>query len=175
VSESRRLLSVVVRRGRGGLTVEFVNDIFEEFALILVGQIQGEGEIAFPDKLDRTALDFSLPSLKVLDTYLDVLHRRHRRIKHNEGGITLLRAGAYLGEVIRRNAQREYNWVDYDEYMPRHPKLKQLIPERNAATCAFLCSEDGAMTMPLNKIGRYIEEGPENNTHYYASVECRQE
>jgi hypothetical protein len=29
------------------------------------------------------------------------------------------------------------------------------------------------MTMPLNKIARYIVDGPENNTHFYAAAEVR--
>ncbi len=155
--------------------MESINAIFEEFALAFIGQVESDGEIPFPNKLDRANLDFSLKSLKVLDSYLEHLHKSRRRIKDDEWHKTVLWGGAYLGEVIRRNAKRQYNWVDYDEYMPRHPHLQNLIPERNVATCAFLCSGAEAMTMPLNKIARLINEGPENNTHYYASVECKQE
>jgi hypothetical protein len=32
-------------------------------------------------------------------------------------------------------------------------------------TWAVLVAATGAMTMPLNRIARYIGEGPENNTH----------
>jgi hypothetical protein len=152
-----------------------INDIFEEFAMAFVGRVKSDAEIAFPKKLDRSRLDFSLKSLKVLDAYVEYLHENADRIRDDAWSKTVLWGGAYLGEVIRRNAKREYDWIDYDEYMPRNPKLRKMIPERNVATCAFLCCGDDVMTMPLNKIARFIGEGPENNTHYYASVECKQE
>jgi hypothetical protein len=153
--------------------METVNDVFEEFALAFGGELESDREIAFPKKLDRDRLDFSLKSLKVLDAYLEVLYERRDRLEDRAWHTTVLWGGAYLGEVIRRNAKREYNWVDYDEYMPHNPKLRKMIPERTVATCAFLCTDTG-MTMPLNKIARFIEEGPENNTHYYGSVECKE-
>lgn len=34
--------------------------------------------------------------------------------------------------------------------------------------------EHWAMKMPMNKIIRFIEEGPENNTHFDASAEVRE-
>jgi hypothetical protein len=154
--------------------MQFVNDIFEEFAMAFIGKVKGDGEIAFPKKLDRVQLDYSLESLKTLDLYLEHLHKSSRRIGEEEWGTTVLWGGAYLGEVIRRSAKRKYNWIDYDEYMPEHPDLQDLIPERTVGTCAFLCTGKDTMTMPLNKIARFIAEGPENNTHYYASVECKQ-
>lgn len=155
--------------------MENVNDIFEEFARAFVGRIKSDGEIAYPKKLDRSKLDFSLPSLKILDSYLAYLHKYVRSLSADEGNKSVLWGGAYLGEVIRRNAKRKYNWIDYDEYMPQHPQLRKLIPQRDVPTCAFLVTDTDAMTMPLNKIARFIGEGPENNTHYYASVECKQE
>jgi hypothetical protein len=104
-----------------------------------------------------------------------LLHRRRDELERQSWIRSVLRGGAYVGEVIRNNAKRRYDWVDYDQYMPRHPDLRRLIPERTTATCAFLCTDTDVMTMPLNKIVRFIEEGPENNIHYYASVECQQE
>ena len=153
--------------------METINDIFEQFALVFVGQFRGDGEIAFTGKLDRSRLDFSLESLQTVDSYLAYLHGRRQFPSENELQVTVLWGGAYLGEVIRRNAKRQYNWVDYDEYMPEHPRLQSILGERTVATCALLCTAT-AMTMPLNKIARFIEEGPENSTHYYASVECQQ-
>jgi hypothetical protein len=153
----------------------YVDDDFEEFALAFTGEVQGDGEIAFPERLDQDRLDFSLPSLKVLDTYLDYLHRHRRHIDEDAWHLTVLRGGAYLGEVIRRNAKRKYHWVEYDQYVSRHPDVRKMIPERSTATAALLCvPKSDVMTMPLNKIARFIEEGPENSTHYYASVECRE-
>jgi hypothetical protein len=66
-----------------------------------------------------------------------------------------------------------FTWVDYDDYIPAHPKLRGLIPERTSATCAFLVDPRGGMSMPLNKIARFIEEGKEHSVHYFAVCDLR--
>jgi len=38
-----------------------------------------------------------------------------------------------------------------------------------------LVSDVGGMRMPLNKIARYIGEGPENSTHYFVAAELSKE
>jgi hypothetical protein len=83
-------------------------------------------------------------------------------------------ATAYLGEVIRNAApEGEFQLVDYNEYMASHPELQKMIPNRTAATCAFLVRRSGAMSMPLNKIARFIDEGPDNNVHLFASCDLK--
>lgn len=37
----------------------------------------------------------------------------------------------------------------------------------------LLVSRSGAMTMPINKVVRALEEGPENDLKFYASTECK--
>ncbi len=103
--------------------MNFVDDIFEEFACAFIGRVKGAGEIAEKRKLNRKRLDFSVDSLHVVDDYLLVLHERHDQGKLDAKGdqLAVLRGGAYLGEVIRRNSDEQWHWVDYDEYMPSHP------------------------------------------------------
>jgi len=47
-----------------------------------------------------------------------------------------------------------------------------MVPE-GVGTAAVLVAATGAMTMPLNKIARYIGEGPVNYTHFYVAAEVR--
>ncbi|HEV8605455.1 MAG TPA: hypothetical protein VGQ99_08830 [Tepidisphaeraceae bacterium] len=152
--------------------MEDINPIFEEFAGAFAGEVEYPDDVAFPEKLDRGRLDYSLESLHVVDAYLDYLYEHNQGIGEEEWKKTVMRGGAYVGEVVRRNARETWMWIDYNDYMPQNPDLQQMIPDRTAATCAFLCREDGSMWMPLNKVARFIEEGPEQNTHYAASVEC---
>ena len=99
--------------------------------------------------------------------------RTEMEFKTKSGGLRSC-AGAYLGEVIRHAApDGEFRWVDYNEYMPSHPDLQKMIPNRTAATCAFLVRRSGAMSMPLNKIARFINEGPENNVPFFASCDLK--
>jgi len=151
-----------------------LNTIFNEFARALVGTVKLDGDVASPDRLPVALLDGSLESLHRVDEYLKYLHEHRDGISQLEWDLTLLRAGAYVGEVIRHAApDGEFNWVDYNEYMPEHPDLKRIIPERTSATCAFLVRRSGTMSMPLNKIARFIDDGPENSVHYFAVCDLK--
>jgi len=150
-----------------------LNEIFHEFALVFAGKAARKGQIAFPERLQRDKLDFTVESLHSVDKYLKYLHRKRKKITDEEWHFTVLWGGAYVGEVMRLNGRVEFNWIDYDDYMPDHPDLKSFIPERTTATCAFLFDGNKCMTMPLNKIARFIGDGPENSVHYYASAGVR--
>lgn len=131
-----------------------------------------EGKVAFREAIPVQQMDYSVESLKHLDEYLDVVRRRKSEVRGQDYTNTVLAAGCYLGEVIRRNTERKYAWVNYQDYFPKHPKIAALVPEGRGSG-AVLANEEGQMTMPINKIIRYIEEGPENNTHFYAQGELK--
>jgi hypothetical protein len=151
-----------------------LNDIFNEFARAFVGTVKDGTDIIHPELLNRDRLDGSVGSLHEVDRYLNSLHTIRQKLSDMDWGITVLRAGAYIGEVIRHSTPPgEFRWVDYNDYMPRHPELQPVIPERTVATCAFLVHRSGAMSMPLNKVLRFITEGPENSVHYFASCDLR--
>jgi hypothetical protein len=117
-------------------------------------------------------MDYSIGSLTYLDEYLDVVTSRKAEVTGQDYTNTVLAAGCYLGEVIRRNTERNYKWVNYQEYFPKYPKIANLVPE-GLGSSAVLANDQGQMTMPINKIIRYIEEGPENNTKFYAEGEIK--
>lgn len=145
-----------------------IDDTFNEFAAAFAGAFRDSKPICFPERLDRGQLDLSLASLKVVDAYLAYLHRHNTRLKAAEWQSTVLYGGAYVGEVIRNETNNYFHWIDYDDYMAEHPELKPMLPERTVATCAFLVDDKGAMSMPLNKIARFIDEGEENSVHFFA-------
>ena len=142
------------------------------FCEVFLGASDVEGGLAFPDRIERELLDYSLDSLHAVDRYLDLLHSRVDDLPDQQYANTILATGSYLGEVIRRNAPVEYRWVNYADYFPQHPQLMSMVPE-GVGSGAVLVAVNGMMTMPLNKIARYIHEGPENNTHFYATAEVR--
>jgi hypothetical protein len=119
--------------------MENVNDIFTEFAACFAGTLEGDGEIAHPERLDRSKLDCSVPSLKVVDNYLTYLHENRPEQMGREWVKAVLWGGAYVGEVIRRNASREYNWVDFDEFVREYPDTTRLLgEEKQLGFCALL-------------------------------------
>ena len=62
---------------------------------------------------DNKPMDFSLDSLKILDEYLESLHSDPP--ENRELLKVILRAGSYVGEVIRKNSSIQYNWLDFKE------------------------------------------------------------
>jgi|HubBroStandDraft_1064217.scaffolds.fasta_scaffold00007_65 hypothetical protein len=131
-----------------------------------------EGEVVFREAIPTERMDYSIGSLTYLDQYLDVVVSRKDEVTGQDYTNTVLAAGCYLGEVIRRNTERNYKWVNYQDYFPARPKLVSLFPEV-LGTSAILANDQGQVTLPINKVIRYIEEGSENNTKFYAEGELK--
>src|SRR5580700_10141972 len=96
--------------------MEYLDDMFSQFAEAFLGNMTGEGDIPFRNKIDTSNLDYSLNSLHLVDRYLKFVYK-HPTYSDLEHQNMVVWGGAYVGEVIRRNAVREYHWVHYDEYM----------------------------------------------------------
>lgn len=145
-----------------------INDTFATFAACFVGTRQGDGEILHPDRLERAKLNYSLESLAIVDDYLDYVHQ-HWQGQMELGLIkSMLWGGAYLGEVIRRNAPRAFNWIDYDDFVVDRPETKEeLGDEKQLASCAVLTAGD-VFTLPINELLRLLHEGPGNSLLDYA-------
>ena len=155
--------------------MESVNDIFGEFAACFVGTMEGDGEIVHPEQLNRAKLDYSLASLKAVDNYLKYLHENRPEQMGREWVKAVLWGGAYVGEVIRRNAPREYNWVDFDDFIREYPETTRLLgDQKELGFCALLTAGGGGFTLPINKMLRFIHDGPVDSVWFYASCEVRE-
>ena len=152
--------------------MRFVNDDFENFAALFAGAWLDE-DVAFPERLDRPQLDFSLESLKVVDEYLAFLHENRPERMGREWVNVILWGGAYVGEVIRRNAPRNYDWVAFEDWLAEHPEHAELLgTEKVLELCAFLTPGAGC-TLPLNKVYKFLFEGPSESVWFYAAAETR--
>jgi hypothetical protein len=156
--------------------VENINDIFAEFAACFAGTLDGDGEIVHPERLKRDKLDYSLASLKVVDEYLMYLHEHRPEQMGRDGVKAVLWGGAYVGEVIRCNAPREYNWVDFEDFIREYPDTTRLLgDQKELGFCALLTAGGGGFTLPINKMLRFIHDGPEDSVYFYASCEVREQ
>jgi hypothetical protein len=151
-----------------------VVSLVPDFCDALTGEGSVEGGLSFPKRLKSHLLDYSLNSLRVLNRYLDHLRERADEIEVQQYTNVVLAAGCYVGEVMRRLTGDKYEWVNYADYFPQQRDLAHVPEGPNAA--AVLVSADGeSMRMPLNKIARYIDEGPEHSTHYFVAAELSED
>lgn len=156
--------------------METVNDIFAEFAATFTGELEaGETDIVFPNQLARSRLDYSVSSLQAVDDYLGYLHGHRPEPMGRDWVNAILWGGAYVGEVIRRHAQRPYDWVDFDVFVQHYPDTTRLLGDRKElGVCALLTPGGGGFTLPINKMIRFIHDGPEDSVRFYAACEVRE-
>ena len=81
-----------------------------------------------------------------------------------------LRAGAYLGEVIRRNGLSDHwHWLDYEN--ARKINQRSFDQFGHCISTAYVLHQGGeSICFPLGKIHKYLENGSEDNPRYFAEV-----
>ncbi len=152
--------------------MENINCALEELAALFANGSNEGDEIISSERLDRSRLNYSLESLGAVDDYLAYLHENRPQRMAQQWDKSILRCGAYVGEVIRRNSSRSYNWVDFDLFVRDFPRSKQLLgSEKTLACCALLSVGGGQFTLPINKVIKFIHNGEEDSVWFYASAE----
>jgi hypothetical protein len=117
--------------------------------------------------LDASRLDFTVESLELVDQHLETM--RQRKLNDQEMMCFVLRCGAYVGEVIRRNAKgKQWHWLDYKGAA----KLSEEIAafEEDLGIVAILWDSDGGFCFPLEKVLKYWENGSEDSVKFFAHV-----
>ena len=122
------------------------------------------------EHLDRRRLDFSVESLKHVNDYLEAI-RKDKDVETQ--GVTrakvVLRAGAYVGEVIRKNDKKvQWRWVDYDGARQVEPKFENF--GKTIATAAVLYDGNKGFVFPLAKVEKYLNNGAEDDVYFFAKV-----
>jgi hypothetical protein len=117
--------------------------------------------------LDASRLDYTVESLAHVDDYLEAM--RKRKLEDEDYGKVVLRAGAYVGEVVRRNVpNKEYHWLDYKGAV----KINDMVKDfgEDLGTAAVLWNGEDGLTFPLGKIMKYLENGSEDSVQFFAKV-----
>ena len=140
-----------------------------------LGQMFASPEVVSDDPtpgtelLDPSRLDFTVESLGFVDDYLDQM--RKRRLE--EGGDAyyklVLRCGAYVGEVIRRNAKgKAYHWLDYKGALKINKSIADFGESLGGA--AVLWDSATGLTFPLAKVQKFLDNGREDSVQFFAKV-----
>jgi hypothetical protein len=120
--------------------------------------------------LDPAKLDFSLISLGHVDDYLDKV--RTRELSDRDRGLVVLRAGAYVGEVIRRQSEsRTYHWLGREEAIRVRPSIATMAGPV-IGTMAVLWAED-KVVFPLAKVSKFLENGRDDSVQFFAATTAR--
>jgi len=118
--------------------------------------------------LNPQQLDFSVESLKHVDEYLEII-RGDKELK-KEWNRVVLRAGAYVGEVIRRNDKKtKWQWIDLETAKTLNPEFFRSMP-KVVASAAILYNGKSGFVFPLAKVEKYLENGSEDSVTSLAQV-----
>jgi hypothetical protein len=120
------------------------------------------------ESIDVSRFDFTIASLAAMDEHLETM--RIRGVQGDDLIKFVLRAGAYVGEVIRRCAPstNHWDWVDYDQAIVIDPRLTTF--GKALGSVAMLWDRKLGFTFPLAKVGKYLQNGPEDSVRFYAQV-----
>jgi len=118
--------------------------------------------------LEPEKLDYSIESLEHVDNYPDKI--RNGNGVDDEWNKTILRACAYVGEVIRKSDKKDrWHWVDYETALKIDPE-GWCDFEKNIISCAVLYQGGKSFCFPLGKVSRFLENGREDSVKYFAEV-----
>lgn len=107
--------------------------------------------------LDPKRLDYSIDSLRHVNEFLDQI-RRDQGIEEAWPDV-VVRVGAYLGEVIRRNSTKHaWCWIDYDAAHFLDPTAVEVFG-KVIGTTAVLYSGAREFALPLEQVARYLRNG----------------
>lgn len=147
----------------------------QDQALSELGQMFASPELIADDPtpgselLDATRLDFTVESLTFVDDYLHQMRSRQLQEGSEEYCKVVLRCGAYVGEVILRNADgKTYHWLDYKGAVRINKSIADFGESLGAA--AVLWDSATGLTFPLAKVQKFLDNGREDSVHFFAKV-----
>lgn len=119
--------------------------------------------------LDPSRLDFTIESLGFVDDYLEQMRKRNLEEGSDEYYKLVLRCGAYVGEVIRRNSTRTtYHWLDFKGGL----QISKLIADfgESLGGAAMLWDSATGLTFPLAKVQKFLDNGREDSVQFFAKA-----
>jgi len=123
--------------------------------------------------LDYGKLDYSLESLKHVNEYLKKA-REMKTIDRDWKKVTL-RAGAYVGEVIRRGSRKSKPvWIDFETAKKLSPKFFTGGEDELGLVFVLYDGKDG-FSFPIAKVQKFLANGPEDDVYSFASYLLRDE
>ncbi len=140
---------------------------------------EGDALILLPHKLDKNKLDFSVESLKEIDSWLQAIHTINRLEagegtagdffkRDGRGDNSVMFAGLYLGEVVRQNAEQKWLWQSFEAFSANNPLHAEVLGAEPGFDAFVLVSPQGVAT-PGSAALKRVLNGPIDSVHYVGS------
>lgn len=128
--------------------------------------------------LDRTKLDFSLESLKVIDDFMTRFHdgipngangKNYAAIPEGRIVSVVMQIGSYTGEVLRRQPELgRYAWVSYDGALARSAGARDALGKPSISNTFVLMDGAGNMINPYGKVVKFMANGNRDSLWAFA-------
>lgn len=145
---------------------EDLTETVAAIAQFLIDDTGSDLPTPFKEFLDSNKLDYSLESLKYVDSYLDKVRKKQNELSDDQWIKVILRCGSYCGETIRKNSEKDLYWINYDTAITINPRINDF--EKSAEIFYILFSEPQNLYFPLAKVVKYLENGPEDSLYFFA-------
>jgi len=140
------------------------NEAHEDLSIMLFDD--PESPVRDDQFFNNKSMDFSIESLEILDEYLE---SQRSSLPENEALVKIaLRAGSYIGEVIRKHSAVEYHWIEFSEAEKINRQVKGA--GFGLGTSSILWSKPETFVFPIAKVLKRLENGSEDNVHVFAKV-----
>jgi hypothetical protein len=114
-------------------------------------------------------LDYSIDSLDIVNSFLDGIHKNLDTIPPEKLTIIVLRVGAYIGEVIRKNGKKNnFKWISYKSTVSLWPEIDDLYGETISTVTVLLKEKPRLYNFPLGKVWKYIHFGASEDVKEFA-------
>jgi len=141
---------------------------------------EGDPLLLLPNRLDKSKLDYSVESLKEIDSWLAKIHTVNKLeadvgavgeslTRDGRGDNSVMFAGMYLGEVIRANSSLTWNWERFDRFLGANPAFAQHYGTDPGFDTFVLVGPQGVAT-PINTALKRVVHGKEESVHYIATL-----
>jgi hypothetical protein len=116
----------------------------------------------------NASADYTIGSLGAIDDHLDNV--RQLPLDGQAMIKFVLRCGAYVGEVVRRQcATKTWHWLSYEDAVGVDQTLASF--GQSLGTIAVLWDGNG-FCFPLGKVVKFLENGREDSVKFFAQAIC---
>ena len=108
------------------------------------------------ENLTKENLDFTVDSIRVVDLYTKKLMTTDVELLNKHYDNFVGRIGAYVGEVIKRNINQDFQWYEFDSVYNHSSQLHNISRNKKARTLLYSKERDRVIT-PLMVVAEFIE------------------